>query len=851
VIKISRKNLFATIILGGTLVYFSFVYAVQSNDPPPFNSEASIDDQQCTDLNSTKDCYFSVRINDYNNYQAYIGRISTFVNSVEDPGVSTIKIEMCLGNGGGFGTGIACTTITDQYLFQPNTLEGNFGVGMENLEQAGFVDVHIRIEKAGSSSLVVGSGRRVHIESITVPTSKLQGQSFDVSWDSTNSENGKFYFGGPISCNISTNGGSIDDDGSTSCTGTGAGTAQIEIQQYGPVGGGADYVSDVRTIQINPIVTPPPTTSNPPPPGFVNLNFIVKDVCSGGGISGAVVKIDKDFGNGKFRTTNNDGFANFGIPQNTSNLGWSVSVSGYNDKSGTVNIVTSDVNITENLDRIAGCSGPTPTPTPTPLPGAPSCSISFSPSSGNQGSPLNITVGVQNDADNLVDYACSGSLGSGQLPPGTYSVSFPSDSQSCNGTARNSSNQISGCHGSFTVNGFPETPPPTPTIPPGSVFDSCSVVVSNPPSPSATISANPNPVNYGSSSNISWSSSNTTSCSIPGIGSGLSGGPTSTGALTSNKTYVLSCQGINGSTIFESVTVNVNSATVTISTNPTLVAYGGSSTISWSSANAASCTKSGDWSGSATPNISSSQSTGALNQIKTYTYVLTCSGNGSVAQSATVTVNPPVPATSNVTITEPNYCVSGPAATVGWTYSDPAGSPQTAYQVQITDTGNFNSPILDTSKVNSSSKAYFTGQGILQFNTTYRARVRVWNGYDVVSNWSNSSNSWKTPPYAYPQVDFNWTANGILNNPSPPINKPVTFTDQTVFNGNPNGRQWGWTFGDGGSSTTQNSTHTYLAEGSYYVTLTATDNANQSCARTKGPLIIQKPIPKWREIAPR
>jgi len=765
--------------LAGTLVSIFSVYALQSNDPPPFNSEASTGGQQCTDLNNVKDCYFSLRINDYQNYQAYLGSVNTSVYSIQDPANppngSQIKIEMCLGNGGSFGTGIECRTITGgQYLINPDTFEGGFEADSKNLGAAAFVDVHIRIVKASSNSVIFGSGRRVHIDSITVPTSKSQGEPFTVSWESTNSTEGRFYFGGPISCNIS-NSGPIGFDGSTSCTGTGAGTAQIEIQQYGPVGWGADYVSDVRTIQINPVITPPPTTSNPPPLGFVNLNFIVKDVCSGGGISGAVVKIDKDFGNGKLRTTNNDGFANFGVPENTSNLGWGVSVSGYNDKGGTVNIATSDVNITENLDRIAGCGGPMPTPTPTP-PRSPSCSISFSPSSGNQGAPLNVSVSIQNDADNLLDYVCNGSLGSGQLPPGTYSINFPPDSQSCTGTARNSSNQAGNCNSLFTVNGSSVTPTPTPiptptsTPAPGTVSDSCQVIVSNPPPPSANISASPNPVNYGSSSNISWSSSNTTSCSIPGIGSGLSGGPTSTGALTSNKTYVLTCQGIDGSTIFESITV---------------------------------------------------------------------------------TVNPPVPATSNVTITEPNYCVSGPAATIGWTYSDPAGSPQGAYQVQITDTGNFSNPILDTGKINSGSNSYFTGQGFLQFNTTYRARVRVWNGFDVVSGWSSSSNSWKTPPYAYPQVDFSWTANGILNNPSPPLNKPVQFTDATVFNGNPNGRLWSWTFGNGGSSTIQNPSHTYYAEGSYYVTLTATDNANQVCARTKGPLIIQKPIPKWREIAPR
>ena len=217
-----------------------------------------------------------------------------------------------------------------------------------------------------------------------------------------------------------------------------------------------------------------------------------------------------------------------------------------------------------------------------------------------------------------------------------------------------------------------------------------------------------------------------------------------------------------------------------------------------------------------------------------------------------ITVNPSIPnSPSSVTVTPPDYCMSGPAATITWTYSDPSGSPQSAYEVQMDEEGSFQVPEYQTGKVLSNSNSNFTGQGVLLFSKTYKTRVRVWNSYDQVSGWTVAGGNFNTPPYAYPQVDFSWTANGILNNPSPPLNKPVQFTDATVFNGNPNGRRWDWTFGDGGVSTSQNPSHTYSTEGTYYVTLTATDNANQSCVRTKGPLIIQKPIPKWREVAPR
>lgn len=219
--------------------------------------------------------------------------------------------------------------------------------------------------------------------------------------------------------------------------------------------------------------------------------------------------------------------------------------------------------------------------------------------------------------------------------------------------------------------------------------------------------------------------------------------------------------------------------------------------------------------------------------------------------SITVT-NPPPNNPSNVTLTPSDFCVA-PGVIVSWTYSDPSGSPQSAYQVQMTEFGkafNKKNNVVDTGKVLSSSTSYFVAQSNLAFNKTYQARVKVWNSFDQESGWGNSGN-WKTPQFPYPQTSFTWTANGIPENPSPPINKPVNFTDQTVFSdGNPNGRRWSWVFGDSGTSTQQNPSHTYLVEGSFYVTLTATDNSNQSCSLTRGPLYLQKPIPYWREIAP-
>jgi hypothetical protein len=84
-------------------------------------------------------------------------------------------------------------------------------------------------------------------------------------------------------------------------------------------------------------------------------------------------------------------------------------------------------------------------------------------------------------------------------------------------------------------------------------------------------------------------------------------------------------------------------ATASLSANPTSITAGGSSTLTWSSTNAASCTAGGAWSG--TKATSSSQS---VSPTATSTYTMTCTGAGGTSSpsSATVTV-----ASSNGTIT--------------------------------------------------------------------------------------------------------------------------------------------------------------------------------------------------------
>lgn len=66
----------------------------------------------------------------------------------------------------------------------------------------------------------------------------------------------------------------------------------------------------------------------------------------------------------------------------------------------------------------------------------------------------------------------------------------------------------------------------------------------------------------------------------------------------------------------------------------------------------------------------------------------------------------------------------------------------------------------------------------------------------------------------------------------------VQFTDQTT----PALTQWAWNFGDGGTSNTQNPSHTYAATGNYNVTLTGT-NASGCTGKDSIPNLVQITAP--------
>jgi hypothetical protein len=166
---------------------------------------------------------------------------------------------------------------------------------------------------------------------------------------------------------------------------------------------------------------------------------------------------------------------------------------------------------------------------------------------------------------------------------------------------------------------------------------SSSVTVPAPvPVPTASLGAAPTSIASGAASTLTWSSTNATSCTATGAWSGAkaASGTQSTGAITMPSSYSLTCTGTGGTSSASTVMVNII-PTATLVASPSVIASGGSSTLTWSSTNATACTASGaGWSGAKA--TSGTQSTGALTA--TTSYSLSCSGAGGTSSLVTATV---------------------------------------------------------------------------------------------------------------------------------------------------------------------------------------------------------------------
>ncbi|MDD5720993.1 MAG: hypothetical protein PHT16_00895 [Candidatus Pacebacteria bacterium] len=173
--------------------------------------------------------------------------------------------------------------------------------------------------------------------------------------------------------------------------------------------------------------------------------------------------------------------------------------------------------------------------------------------------------------------------------------------------------------------------------------------------PTVTLNANPTTIQSGQNSNLTWNSTNATSCSAYWTSSTATNG---FGIVVPNitTTYSITCYGASGLSATAQATVYVNQAqqtcqdpnainyggslpcryqnanpTVTLYASPSSIQSGQNSTLTWYSTNATSC--SGYW-----MNSNATSGSGIVVPNVTTTYSITCYGTNGLSATASATV---------------------------------------------------------------------------------------------------------------------------------------------------------------------------------------------------------------------
>ena len=198
------------------------------------------------------------------------------------------------------------------------------------------------------------------------------------------------------------------------------------------------------------------------------------------------------------------------------------------------------------------------------------------------------------------------------------------------------------------------------TVTDGDATDTITVQITVVPHPPVVeMSASSLTINIGESPTLTWTSYYADTCTIePDMGDVPVNGSV---AVTpqQNTTYTIIATGPGG-TATDSVSISFNRPTVTLKASPTTVNPGQSSTLTWTSTNAVTCT--------IDPEIGSVSANGSItvtpDQITTYIVTATGPG-GTITRSVTVSITPPA-----VTLTaSPTTILYGSQSTLTWTSS--------------------------------------------------------------------------------------------------------------------------------------------------------------------------------------
>ncbi|HEY6924872.1 MAG TPA: PQQ-binding-like beta-propeller repeat protein [Steroidobacteraceae bacterium] len=167
----------------------------------------------------------------------------------------------------------------------------------------------------------------------------------------------------------------------------------------------------------------------------------------------------------------------------------------------------------------------------------------------------------------------------------------------------------------------------------GSTANSATLTV-DVPAPVISIGVTPTTISTNHTATLTWSASNATSCVASGSWSGpqvVAGSITVGESAPGSYTYTLSCSNTSKSAANSAVLMVVypQQLNTTLTANPTSIAAGQTTTLTWSSNGADSCVASGGWSGTLPASGSQSVSVSGAGNNSYYLQCSNATGDGS------------------------------------------------------------------------------------------------------------------------------------------------------------------------------------------------------------------------------
>ena len=196
--------------------------------------------------------------------------------------------------------------------------------------------------------------------------------------------------------------------------------------------------------------------------------------------------------------------------------------------------------------------------------------------------------------------------------------------------------------------------------------------------PTSTLSASPTEIPVSGSSNLTWSSTHASNCTLDGVSVEPSGSKAFSN-INASRDYTLNCQNaLQSVQKIQRITVVPAPIISAFYANPGVVGRGSQTTLHWAVSNAASCTING--ASASTPHATAPLTADT-------TFALVCSGIGGTASSSVIVQAPPPPAITSFT-SAANPVEAGMGTTLNWASSN-ATSCRLNNQPVATSSGSY------------------------------------------------------------------------------------------------------------------------------------------------------------------